>query len=146
MLLSENDTVILKKVIKFINRKKENKDIRIVEKDEVSQEDLLSLYDAFLNKIQNTVYGVRLGAQEKTLVDKREKFISLCAEEKCMVLGEILHMFQCQSVAANLSLIGGPGHAGILVMNNDITKCNQISVINQSPTGIYEQEIDLKKL
>ena len=55
-------------------------------------------------------------------------------------------MFQCQSGAANLKLIQGPGSAGIIVLNNNITKCNQISIINQSPTGIYEQEIDLKKL
>lgn len=146
LLLSTSDTVILKKIIKFLNRKRENKNAEIVESDGISQEDLLQLYDVFLDKIKNTVYGVRLGAQEKTLTDKREKYISLCKEEKCIVLGEILHMFQCQSVAANLTLIGGPGHAGILVMHNDITKCQHISIINQSPTGIYEQEIDLKRL
>lgn len=146
LLLSASDTVILKKVIKFLNRKKENKNAEIVENDGISQEDLLQLYDVFLDKIKNTVYGVRLGAQEKTLTDKRGKYISLCKKEKCIVLGEILHMFQCQSVAANLTLIDGPGHAGILVMSNDITKCKQISIINQSPTGIYEQEIDLKGL
>lgn len=146
LLLSVSDTITLKKITKFLSRRKENKNVEIVERDEISEADLLRLYDAFLNKIRNTVYGVRLGAQEKTLTDKREKFISLCKEEKCIVLGEILHMFQCQSVAANLTLIGGPGHAGILVMHNDITKCNRISIINQSSTGIYEQEIDLKRL
>ena len=146
LLLSTSDTVTLKKVIKFLDRRKENKNVEIVERDEINQEDLLRLYDVFLDKIRNTVYGVRLGAQEKTLTDKREKFISLCKEEKCIVLGEILHMFQCQSVAANLTLIGGPGRAGILVMHNDITKCNRSSIINQSSTGIYEQEIDLKRL
>ena len=67
-------------------------------------------------------------------------------EEKCIVLSEILHMFQCNSVAANLSMIDGPGKAGILVMNNNITKCNKIKINNQSVTGIYEQEIDLLKV
>ena len=55
-------------------------------------------------------------------------------------------MFQCQSGSANLKAIRGPSSAGILVMNNNITKCNQISIINQSPTGVYEQEIDLLKI
>lgn len=79
-------------------------------------------------------------------MDSREKFLSLCIEDKCKLLAEILHLFQCQSGAANLSLVGGPGHAGILVLNNNISKVDTISIINQSPTGIYEQEIDLKRV
>ena len=55
-------------------------------------------------------------------------------------------MFQSNSIASNLKLIGGPEKAGIIVLNNNITKCKQIFIINQSPTGIYEQEIDLKKI
>ena len=55
-------------------------------------------------------------------------------------------MFQCQSNSANLKLIGGPGNAGILVLSNNIASCSQISIIHQSPAGIYEREIDLKTL
>ncbi len=106
----------------------------------------MQLYDTFLNKIRNTVYHIRLSAQEKTLLDKRNKFVELSLEEKCIVLSEILHMFQCQSGFANLKLIGGPGSAGIIKINNNITALKTVSIINQSPTGIYQQEIDLKTL
>ena len=146
LLLSELDCRTLKKVVKFNLRRKENKNAAIAEQDGVSANILLELYDTFLWKIQNTVYGIRLSAQAKTLKEKRETFIALSLEEQCLVLYEILHMFQCQSVSANLKTIGGPASAGILVMNNNITKCNRISIINQSPTGIYEQEIDLLKV
>lgn len=146
LLLSKQDTVTLKKVIKFVQRRKDNKNLKIVEQDKLSQDDLLNLYDTFLYKIQHTVYHIRLGAQEKILTEKRNDFLELTIENQCVVLSEILHMFQCQSGAADLKLIGGPGKAGILVMNNNITKCSQVSIINQSPTGIYEQEIDLKKI
>ncbi len=146
LILSEGDSRILKKVVKFNLRRKENKNVTITEKDEINTEILLQLYDTFLWKIQNTIYGIRLSAQEKTLKEKRETFSNLSLEEQTLVLYEILHMFQCQSVSANLKAIGGPGSAGILVMNNNITKCNQISIINQSPTGVYEQEIDLLKV
>lgn len=146
LILSEGDSRILKKVVKFNLRRKENKNVTITEKDEINTEILLQLYDTFLWKIQNTIYGIRLSAQEKTLKEKRETFRSLSLEEQTLVLYEILHMFQCQSVSANLKAIGGPGNAGILVMNNNITNCNQISIINQSPTGVYEQEIDLLKV
>lgn len=146
LILSAKDAGVLKKVLKFVSRQKENKNLKLVAFDELDTADLIGLYDTFLDKIQNTVYGIRLKAQESTLIEKREEFCDLTDEDKCIVLSEILHMFQCQSGAADLKLIHGPGHAGVLVLNNNITKCKQISIINQSPTGIYEQEIDLMKL
>ncbi len=106
----------------------------------------MNLYDEFLNKIKNTIYNSKLGAQEKTLSEKRNIFIDLSVEDKCVVLSEILHMFQCQSSSANLKLIDGPASAGIIKIGNNISNIGQISIINQSPTGIYEQEIYLKSL
>lgn len=67
--------------------------------------------------------------------------MKLTKEEKCMILYEILHIFQCQSGSANLKAIGGPGKAGILVMNNNITNCKQISIINQSPTEFMKKRL-----
>ena len=142
LLLSAEDSQTLKKIIKFNLRRKENKNAGITEKDGINENILLQLYDTFLWKLQNAIYGIRLSAQIKTLEEKRDIFLKLTLEEKSLVLYEILHMFQCQSCSANLKAIGGPSSAGILVMNYNITKCNQISIINQSPTGIYEQEID----
>ncbi len=146
LLLGRQEERILKKALKYVQRYKENKSVKIVAHDDLRQEELLHLYDVFLDKIKNTVYHVRLSAQEETLAAKREKFASLCMEEQCVVLSEILHMFQCQSGAANLKLIGGPAQAGILHLNINISGYGQISIINQSPTGIYRQEIDLKSI
>ena len=114
--------------------------------DGINEEELVHLYDVFISKLQNTIYKIRLGLQASTLIDNKGKFENLNLEDKCTVLSEILHLFQCQSAAANLKLIEGPASAGILVMNNNITKCKQISIINQSVTGIYKKEIDLLKL
>lgn len=146
LILSTEDEATLKKVVKFVNRRKENKEIKIYESDKLNEEMLDKLYNTFLYKLQNSVYGNRLGEQAKTLSSKKVKFDELRIEEKCLVLYEILHMFQCQSVASDLKLIEGPGKAGILVLNSNITKCKNICMINQSPTGIYEQVIDLQKL
>lgn len=144
LILSSKDTIALKKVIKFVTRRKENKNLEIDSHDELAAMDLINLYDTFLDKLRNTVYHVRLSAQVNTLTQKRETFCNLSDEDKCIVLSEILHMFQCQSGSADLTLIGGSKSAGILVLNSNITNLQQISIINQSPTGIYEQEIDLK--
>lgn len=143
LLLSAETSQTLKRVVKFNLRRKENKNVKITKKDGIDENMLIQLYDTFLWKIQNTIYGVRLSAQAKTLEEKRDAFLGLALEEKSLVLYEILHIFQCNGSSANLKSIGGSGSAKILPMNNNIIKCQQISIINQSPTGAYEQEIDL---
>lgn len=146
LILSQEDSAVLKKIQKFITRRKQDKSVQIYDTDGLSEENLSHLYDTFLEKLRTTVYAKRLGTQEKTLSEKKKDFLALGKEDKCIVLNEILHLFQCQSGSANLKLIGGPGSAGILVLNSDITKCQDICIINQSPAGIYEQIVDLKAL
>lgn len=146
LIISEQDARILKKVIKYVNRRKENKNAVLAKQDGLSEEDLTGLYDVFLDKLKHTVYRIRLSAQEKTLSDNRDDFLELCKEDKCIVLSEILHIFQCQSSTADLKLIHGPGNAGKILLNNAISKHEQISIIYQSPAGIYVQEMDLKKV
>ena len=143
LILPMEDTQILKKVVKYITRKKENKDVVLNQRDELTEEMLVKLYDTFIGKIQNTVYGIRLMTQAQTLTEKRENFLKLSCEDKCIVLNEILHMFQCRSGAANLKMIGGPGSAGLLYLNSNITKYKKLSIINQSVTGVYQNEVDL---
>ena len=130
LILSDEETKILKKVIKFTNRKMENKNVELSAFDGINEVELTHLYDVFVSKLQNTIYKIRLGLQASTLIDNKGKFENLNLEDKCTVLSEILHLFQCQSAAANLKLIGGPASAGILVMNNNITKCKQIFIKN----------------
>ena len=146
LVLSDTDEATLKKVIKFINRRKENKNVEIYSSDGLTSEMLREVYDTFLEKIRNTIYGIQLKAQEKTLSSGIEAFEKLRIEDQCLVIYEILHLFQCQRILADLKLIGGSGNAGSLTLNSDITKYENISIINQSVTGIYEQVINLKKL
>lgn len=144
LILSDYHQMILKKVIKFCNRRLENKNYAISVKDNLTDELLLDLYDCFIEKLSNTIYNKRLGLQAITLQEKRGNFIKHNIDNKCLVLYEILHLFQCQSNLSNLSLIDGPANAGSLKLNHNISNINNISIVNQSPTGIYEQEIDLK--
>lgn len=144
LVVGEEQKKVLKKIVKIVNQLKENKNYKINNYDAIKQDELEKLYDLFLAKLTDTLYGKRFEAQIQTLSAGKEQFLKLLPEEKCRVLYEILHLFQCQSAAANLSAIGGPGHAGILVLNNEISSCNDIKLINQSPTGIFEQVIDLK--
>ena len=146
LVISDEDTAILKKVLKYVLRKKENKNILLTQQDKIAENDLIKLYDLFLDKLQHTLYSKRLSAQSKTLLGKRENFLALSKEDQCCVLAEILHMFRCQSTLANLKAIGGPANAGKLALNNNITGYDNIAIIHQSVTGIYEKRIDLLKV
>ena len=64
-------------------------------------------------------------------------------EEQCVVLGEILHLFQCKPVTANLILIKEGATAGKIQKTKIISNCKNVKLIAQSPTGLYEQVIDL---
>lgn len=146
LVLSEELQLIVKKIGKYCADYKENKEAVLSEKSEVTQEVLEELYDEFLHKLRNSLYGHRLSAQIEKIEKGKEIFQSMSNEQKCLILMEILHLFQCASQAANLQLIDGPGKAGILVLNNDISKLEDIKIINQSITGFYEQVIDLKTI
>ena len=63
LLLSDKYIYTLKKVEKFVQRKKENRNLKIVKYDNISEQELLDLYDEFLNKINNTIYNLRLNAE-----------------------------------------------------------------------------------
>lgn len=143
LLLNKDDQAVLKKVLKYVQRLKENKTLKITDKDEIVEQDLLQLYDTFVNKLVNSVYAKRLKLQGETLTQKRSIFIDIPLENKCIVLSEILHLFQCQSIAANLKQLGGPASAGLLYLNSNISGNKRLSIVNQSITGVYEQEIDL---
>lgn len=134
----------MKKVIKVVNQRKDNKNFRINSRDGITDESLLQIYEVFRGKVSGKLYGSRLKAQYETLTNGKDKFSILSAEDKCTALYEILHLFQCQSGSADLSLIGGPGHAGIILLNATIDKCEQISIIHQSVTGLHEQVINMK--
>ncbi|MBP2629428.1 MAG: CRISPR-associated endonuclease, Csn1 family [Firmicutes bacterium] len=147
LLLSQDKQMILKNIIKFVERREKNPDLKIQEKyDKITKDNVMLLYDEFQNKLINTCYKVKLSKQAETLQEKKEKFKDLILEDQCSIIVQLLHLFQCNSVLTNLSLMGGSKEAGKLKVSKNINKKNHIKMINQSPTGIYEKEIDLLNL
>lgn len=146
LILDGESQKILKKTAKVSADYKANKNIKISDKMELTDEMLIKLYELLYKKLKDTVYNIRLSTQVTTLESGKEKFEKLSLLDKCLVIEEILHLFQCQSSGANLSSIGGATTAGKLVLNNEISRCDKVEIINQSITGFYEQVIDLKTI
>ena len=146
LVLSPEMQIIVKKIGKYCADRKENKNAVLSEKSELTSDNLEQLFDELLNKLKNSIYAKRLSKQAEYLEMGKSKFLELTNENKCILLSETMHLFQCTSQSADLSLLNGPKHAGILLMNNDITKLEKINVYNQSITGFYEQVIDLQTI
>ena len=112
----------------------------------ISSEANMQIYDMLLAKSANNLYKNRPASQTKDLQEKRCVFEKLSLAEQIHIIGEVLNLFKCASASANLKLLGKGNSCGVIKTTNNITKCKQCILINQSPTGVFEQEVDLMKL
>ena len=104
---------------------------------------VLSLIHIFIEKLEKTAYAVRLSAQAKNLREKEDAFRALGLETQAAVLEEILHLFACNRVAADLRALGLAGRSGDVLINRMVSKYESAQIIHQSVTGLFEREVDL---
>ncbi len=150
LVLSEETVRYCKKIVNYMNRckdmRKKGGEVLLTGFDGIAVFDNLSLYNLFVNKLGNTIYRTQLSAQATTLKEQRQNFIELPIELQCVLLYELLHFFQCNSVLASLELILGPQNAGRVGMSNEVTNKHNIKILAQSPTGLFEKEVNLGEL
>lgn len=146
LILEEEYEAYLKKIEKYIARNQETtgkKLPEVTEEDGITEEQNLWLYDALYRKQAETIYRYRPASQCQTMEKGREQFIQLSCEEQCIVLNEILHLLQCKPISADLRKLEGSGLSGGIYVNKNITKCKEATLIHQSVTGLFEQEMEL---
>lgn len=147
LVLNDENVKYLKKVTGYIEKCKERKTkLEINEHTKITAEENIKIYDELLNKLKTSVYYKKLEPAILNLENGKEKFISLELNEQCEVICEILKLTQCAPTNANMSLIGGPNSTGALLLSKDITKLKNIYIINQSPTGLFEERKNLADL
>ena len=137
----------IRKCINLATKLKENRlkaqEYLVSEFDKISKDMSLRTYDMFINKLEKPPYSIKLSAQADTLKNKRSNFLKLNTAEQAVAISEIIHLFQCNRVPANLKILGGVENAGTILMSNEISKLKLAKITNQSVTGIFENEIDL---
>lgn len=136
----------LKKIEKYIARNAEqtgNALLKISEYDKISAEKNLELYNGLIHKMKNSIYRYRPADQSETLERGKEKFKKLSLEEQCIVLNEILNLFRCKPVSANLKMIGGAPSAGEINKNKNLNSQEECLLVHQSVTGLFETKVDL---
>lgn len=148
LCLSPEYVSYLKKVTKYLEENAQRRDKRMLlevrEKSGITKDANVKLYHLFIDKLESTIYQYRPANPKESLLKGREKFENLGLEEQCVVLGEILHLFQCKPLTtANLTLIGASANSGKLQIGKTISNCNSVKLVHQSATGVYEQVTDL---
>ena len=72
----------------------------------------------------------------------REKFVNLKIEQQCFVILEIIRNLVLGD-RVDVSLIGGSSQSGVMRINKKISSAEEVFLINQSITGLYQAEINL---
>ncbi len=133
----------LKPISKYMQtrRRLKKQDILPNEK-EITKENNLCLYDALLDKLSSDIYaGLSVAGQEQFLRKHRDDFIALDLKAQCEMLIQVLHLMQCNSLAADFRIFGGGERSGIIQSSKKIK--SDAKIIYQSPTGYYRKVINL---
>ena len=147
LILPEEEMKYLKKIEKYIQRNIERMDkkelLKITEKEEITREENIKIFEELLNKQKETIYKYRPASQVKKIEAGKEKYHTITLEEQCIVINEILNLMRCKPITADLSLIGGAGKAGNIAINKVISEYETVVLINESVTGLFSNQIDL---
>lgn len=134
----------IKDIKKYVDRCAEKKAVLpITEHDGISAKTNLRLFDLFIAKFHAPVYAAYFTNLCNFCEQHREDFIALTPDAQCRLLLEILKAFKCDRTSSDLSALGGPKNAGILMMSKTISTCRTAYVIHHSPSGLYETKVDL---
>lgn len=136
-----------KKIVNYLNKCIElRKEKVITEHDGISSEKNLALYDALCDKLNNSVLNVKFANTALILASKKDLFQNLTLKEQCEVIMQVFNIMHNNVRSGDLSLLGESKKSGIVTTNSKVLPTKSISsfkIINQSITGLFEQEIEL---
>lgn len=112
----------------------------------VIRENNIELYDILSEKHNSSIFAKRPNGVGEKLLQGKVTFEKLTELEQAKVLTQILQLTQVANLGADLSLIGGAKKSGMMLISKNVPETGEFVLINQSPAGLYETEIDLKTI
>lgn len=153
LILNKTHQKTIRKIEKYLARKLKDKDAKVSLLDNIKDQGLLDLYDNLLWKLKCSIFSNRKTNLSEVIEKGRDIFIVLSINDKVFVIKEILLLFQSVNNGVDLSLIGNINKktnkpipsAGKATVPKKINE-KEFKLINQSITGLFENELDLLKL
>lgn len=150
LVLNYDEEKYIKNLSKYLDRCKKSNvragELLVTEYDNISDAQNKSLYESLHQKLKEKKYNTRLSAQVPNVENGKESFGELNLGEQAYLLCELLKLFACNVLTADLRLIGGAGQAGTIRVAKKLNEKARYILIDQSPTGIFEKKIDLMKI
>ena len=115
--------------------------MRAIRRPVITDKDNISLYDYLIEVHKKSCFINKPSSQIGLFEKNREKFISLSLEDQVILLYNMIAYFNGNS--GDFSLIGGSKNAGVFVKGKKTTK--DISIINQSITGLFENSFTIEE-
>ena len=109
----------------------------------ITEEKNVAFYDEFVDKYTNKIYSKRPNPIGDKILDHRDDFTNLSIDRQCYVLNQLLQIIQIGNGGADLKDIGLRPNEGVSTINKNIDGLKECTLILQSVTGLYSQEIDL---
>ncbi len=144
-LITDKDTEqYIKSIFKFFEINKANKNPIVKKADGISAEKNITLYKLLSDKMRNTIYKVLFFDLGENLAKAAVIFENLSIEKQCQILRDLIKILHCNAEFGDLKALGissnGKIRKGCNISEN---RFKSVKLINQSVTGLYENEIDL---
>ena len=118
-------------------QKNEKRFMAFAEKNHITAEENMQLYDLFLQEYEKKYSHRRNNALDK-LIAHRTDFKGLTLIQQCIVLKNIFGLTASGSTsAADLTLLGEAAQTGVISVN--INSVSSFTLVEQSATGLYEK-------
>ena len=111
--------------------------------EQITCEKNVELYEKLVKKYSEGVYSKRAHAVTESLAKAKNKFEMLSIKDQVRVLLEMVNYSKDSVSKINLSKLGLSANAGECKINKEISVFEECKLINQSVTGLYENENDL---
>lgn len=146
LFLCNEDTFYVKKIEKFLEKKKTKKDLLVDEKyDEISREKNIKLYNTLLEKAKLPIYQNRPASCVDLLNKRFDTFRNLEIEKQLLVLDSFITYLGMTNGTSNFELIDEGKNKGKLTISSTIIPSKKnLLIIDQSITGIYEEKFKLE--
>ena len=136
----------IKKVEKYIEKRKSNINIKLDEKyDGINYESNQMIYNILVEKIQCSIYKTMFGSLVEGLENAKSIFEQLSLEEQCLCINSLINVFKTgRSSGCDLTLIGGKKQAAVCTVSSKVSnwgknyKC--VKIIDESASGIFRKE------
>ena len=106
----------------------------------------IEFYEYICGKMKNTIMKNRRNNIATILESGKDRFVELDIQNQCRIIVGLINWINGASNIVDLRLIGGSSQSGKCRFNKKLNNLNEIILINNSITGLYECAVDLLKI